>query len=67
MGGGGGSRLTPDRLQELEETAKKSLQDGNARKRNVFISFASEDMDEVNLLADKRRISIATLDSMIGL
>jgi hypothetical protein len=31
----------------LEQKAKAALQEG---KRNVFISFATEDMDEVNLL-----------------
>ncbi len=51
MGGGGGGRsLTPDELQRLEERAKKSLKEGSVGKRNVFISFSSEDLDEVNLL-----------------
>ncbi|WP_198665257.1 TIR domain-containing protein [Paraburkholderia kururiensis] len=34
-------------MRSLEEKAKAALQGG---KRNVFISFATEDMDEVNLL-----------------
>lgn len=48
MGGGssgGWSRLGD--VRALEEKAKSALKDG---KRNVFISFATEDMDEVNLL-----------------
>lgn len=48
MGGsssGGWSRLGD--VRSLEEKAKAALQGG---KRNVFISFATEDMDEVNLL-----------------
>lgn len=48
MGGGGGSgwnRLGD--VRALEEKAKAALREG---KRNVFISFASEDVDEVNLL-----------------
>lgn len=49
MGGssssGGWSRLGD--VRALEEKAKAALQGG---KRNVFISFATEDMDEVNLL-----------------
>jgi hypothetical protein len=49
MGGGSGSsgwnRLGD--VRALEEKAKAAL---NSGKRNVFISFATEDMDEVNLL-----------------
>jgi hypothetical protein len=48
MGGsssGSWSRLGD--VRALEEKAKAALQSG---KRNVFISFATEDMDEVNLL-----------------
>jgi len=44
-GGGGWSSLGD--VRALEEKAKAALQGG---KRNVFISFATEDMDEVNLL-----------------
>ncbi len=52
MGGGGGGRgLTPDELRNLEQRAKESLKEGDGGgKRNVFISFSSEDLDEVNLL-----------------
>jgi len=48
-GGGGGRGLTPDELKSLEQRAKKSLKDGGG-KYNVFISFSSDDLDEVNLL-----------------
>lgn len=44
-GGGGWSSLGD--VRALEEKAKAALQGG---KRNVFISFATEDMGEVNLL-----------------
>jgi len=44
-GGGGWSSLGD--VRALEEKAKAALQGG---KRNVLISFAMEDMDEVNLL-----------------
>lgn len=44
--GGGGWRSLGD-IRALEEKAKAALHGG---KRNVFISFANEDMDEVNLL-----------------
>jgi hypothetical protein len=46
-GGGGGSWSSLGDIRGLEERAKAALQGG---KRNVFISFANEDMDEVNLL-----------------
>jgi len=50
-GGGGGQGLTPGELQRLELKAKQSLRsrDGS-EKCNVFISFASEDLDDVNML-----------------
>lgn len=50
-GGGGGRGLTPDELRDLEQRAKKSMRDSGATgKCNVFISFASEDLNEVNML-----------------
>lgn len=50
-GGGGGRGLTPDELRRLEREARESLKAGAATgKCNVFISFASEDLNEVNLL-----------------
>jgi hypothetical protein len=45
-GGGGGSRNIGD-LPRLAEEAKKAL---SQDRRNVFLSFAYEDIDEVNLL-----------------
>ena len=52
MGGGGGGRgLTPDELKRLKERARTSLKGGDGgSKFNVFISFASDDLAEVNLL-----------------
>ncbi|MBY5523558.1 TIR domain-containing protein [Rhizobium leguminosarum] len=48
MGGGSsGSWSRLGDIRALEEKAKAALQGG---KRNVFISFATEDMNEVNLL-----------------
>jgi len=50
-GGGGGRGLTPDELYRLEQTARESLKAGaGTSKCNVFISFASEDLRDVNLL-----------------
>ncbi len=45
--GGGGGRRTLGDLRRLEEKARAALQPG---RKNVFISFAYEDVDEVNLL-----------------
>ena len=45
-GGGGGWRNLGD-IRSLEQKEKEALQEG---KRNVFISFAHEDLNEVNLL-----------------
>ncbi|GLS17011.1 hypothetical protein GCM10007874_00260 [Labrys miyagiensis] len=46
-GGGGGNWNRLGDVRSLEEKAKAALAGG---KRNVFISFAAEDMNEVNLL-----------------
>lgn len=54
MGGGGGRRrrdLTPERVRKLESVAKETLKRADEpEKRNVFLSFVREDLDEVNLL-----------------
>ena len=50
-GGGGGRGLTPDELHLLDQKAKESLKTGAGTGRcNVFISFASEDLNDVNML-----------------
>jgi hypothetical protein len=48
-GGGGGSRSLGD-TRALEQKAKELLNQGARGPRNVFISFAFEDLDEVNRL-----------------
>ena len=52
MGGSGSGRgLAPNELRTLEQRAKESLREGDrGNKHNVFISFSSKDIDEVNLL-----------------
>jgi len=51
MGGGGGGIISRSDLKQLEEKAKQSLKDAvSDSSRHVFISFAYEDIDEVNLL-----------------
>lgn len=50
-GGGGGRGLTPEELKDLEQRAKKAMKEpGGTGKRNVFISFDSDDLNDVNLL-----------------
>lgn len=50
-GGGGGRGLRPDELKRLEQLAKETLRkSAEPQRRSVFISFAGEDLDEVNLL-----------------
>lgn len=52
MGGGGGRPLLrPRDIESLAQTARDVIREASPpAKRNVFISFASEDLDEVNLL-----------------
>ena len=49
MGGGGGGSSLGD-TRSLEQRAKELLQQSAKGTKNVFISFAFEDIDEVNLL-----------------
>lgn len=51
MGGGGGGPRSLGDITSLVERAKKELRKGEKQgRKNVFISFAHEDIDEVNLL-----------------
>jgi len=51
MGGGGGRGPSKADLSRLEELARKTLREGaEPSKFNVFISFAAEDLNDVNLL-----------------
>lgn len=50
MGGGGGGSIPSSDLKKLEEKAKQSLKSPDETGSHVFISFAFEDEDEVNLL-----------------
>jgi antiphage defense system Thoeris ThsB-like protein len=51
MGGGGGrSSSSLGDTRHLEDRAKEILQQGDTGRKNVFISFAYEDLDAVNLL-----------------
>lgn len=51
MGGGGGGSISSGDMRTLENKAKEKLTQAAAdSSRHVFISFAYEDVDEVNLL-----------------
>lgn len=52
MGGGGGGSSSIGNIQSLVDRAKQELRKGEQQgeRRNVFISFAYEDINEVNLL-----------------
>lgn len=56
-GGGGGARNIGD-LSKLVEEAKKAL---GQERRNVFISFAYEDIDEVNLLRGQSKNELSEI------
>jgi len=49
-GGGGGSGSSLGDTRQLEDRAKELLKQGDTGRKNVFISFAYEDIDAVNLL-----------------
>ena len=49
--GGGGRSFSYDDLRDVEKIAKDEIKKSEEQiKRNVFISFDSDDLDEVNLL-----------------
>lgn len=51
MGGSGGGSWSSSDISSLEQKAKQKLSEAQSEGRpNVFISFAHEDLDEVNLL-----------------
>lgn len=58
-GGGGGSWASLGNLRSLEEKAKNLLREP---KRNVFISFATEDMNDVNLLRAQAKNDASDLE-----
>ena len=50
MGGSSGGGVSSSDLQKLMERAKQKLKEVSGGSRHIFISFAYEDVDEVNLL-----------------
>lgn len=65
MGGSSGRsrNLGNDELRALEEVAKTSIREGaQPQKRNVFISFVEEDLNEVNLLRGQAKNENSNLE-----
>jgi hypothetical protein len=51
MGGGSGGRVSPKELRALADAARAEIRSASGDgRRHVFISFAAEDIDAVNLL-----------------
>lgn len=50
MGGGSRDNYSPRIINKLAKVAQDSFKDAQPEKRNVFISFVSEDINDVNLL-----------------
>ena len=62
MGGGGGGGVSGDELKRLEELAKKKLSESKSDSAShLFISFAYEDANEVNLLRGQAKNENSTL------
>lgn len=63
MGGGGGSSSSSlGDTRHLEDRAKQILQSGDTGRKNVFISFAYEDLNEVNLLRGQAKNENSDID-----
>jgi hypothetical protein len=60
-GGGGGSGSLGD-TSSLEQRAKEILKQGEGGRKNVFISFAYEDLGEVNLLRGQAKNEDSSLE-----
>ena len=48
-GSGSGRGMTYDEIQKAKQLAKQSLKEGEG-KRNIYIAFDTDDLDEVNLV-----------------
>ena len=63
MGGSSGSGPKRSDLRKLEEVARKTIRDASeSGRRNVFISFVREDLNEVNLLRGQARNENSNLE-----
>lgn len=62
MGGSGGGGPSRRDLEKLESVARRTIREASdTGRRNVFISFAYEDYNEVNLLRGQARNENASL------
>jgi hypothetical protein len=62
MGGsGGGLGMSLGDLAKLEQKAKEILREGAEPRRNIFISFAHEDLADVNLLRGHAKTAASDL------
>jgi len=65
MGGGHGDYipLKPDQLKSLEKKAKETMKGGErGEKKNVFISFDSDDLTDVNMLRAQAKNKASNLE-----
>lgn len=63
MGGGGGYGFSPEDLSMLNKKAKDRISRSQEDiKRHVFISFANEDIDKINLLRAQSKNENTDLD-----
>lgn len=64
MGGGGGSSrsLTSEETRKLSDLVARKISEAAKPKRNVFLSFAAESLDEVNLLRGQARNENADIE-----
>lgn len=63
MGGRGGRDLEPHELEALERMGKETLKEGaQPQRRNVFISFAAEDLTLINFLRGQAKNENSNLE-----
>lgn len=61
-GGGGGGGPTVKDLKKLQEQVRATVEAQGGEKKNAFISFVEEDLDEVNLLRGQAKNEDKELD-----
>ena len=63
MGGSGGRYLRESEIDALEQTSKTTMREGaQPQRRNVFISFDSDDLTLVNFLRGQAKNENSSLD-----
>jgi hypothetical protein len=61
-GGGGGRSLTPEETKKLSDLVARKISEATKPKKNVFISFAAENLAEVNLLRGQAKNENADIE-----